>query len=163
MRLIRTGSRRWVFLFEKFVIKIPRLNSWVHFLYGVMENLHERSWWCTEAGYHDDESRWNKDDLYRHLGKVIYADRFGLCLVMRRYYTLDELLKGKIAVNYQQSARLLNSKFRNIKTLSDVKPDNVMWAARGTPVLVDYGYFDAHGCPWHSIGIKRGKPLSRRS
>lgn len=43
MRICK-GESRLVFLIGKWAIKIPRLNSWRLFLYGLLGNIHEYKW-----------------------------------------------------------------------------------------------------------------------
>lgn len=48
MRLNRRGTNRWVILTRSYAFKFPALYSWRAFLYGLLNNMNERSWW--EAG-----------------------------------------------------------------------------------------------------------------
>ena len=44
MLVIKSGASRVVILLNKYAIKVPRIDSWRLFLYGLLGNIHEKQW-----------------------------------------------------------------------------------------------------------------------
>lgn len=66
----RMGATRIVFIFKRFVVKIPNTRSWKLFLHGLIANINEKTF----------------GDLYGTPGipKIYYGNCLGLLLVERR-------------------------------------------------------------------------------
>lgn len=142
------GSRRMVWLVGRYAIKFPILTGWVSFLAGLRENLEERYWWCTEDGPH---RQWP----HPNLGEILWADRFGFCLVMRRYEnyfdtTMTPLQWTRKVTEYVNQRYAANSQKRP-PCFDDLEEYQFGWDGEKM-VLLDYGYFggmqDCYlGCP----------------
>lgn len=129
------GSRRWVILFMEWAIKFPSLASWVQMLAGFRENLEERAWWCTER---EERGPWQ----YEKLAEIIWADRFGFIVIMRRCRVLaDDTASEYEIVNALTdiSNYALEKGFKHL--LTDLKYANVGIDANGVGVRIDYGHF----------------------
>ena len=120
---IERGCTRIVFVFKKFVIKIPNLLvQYDHFLYGLLANLQEKNMY----GKHKD------------LAKVFYCNKLGIFLIMEK----AEVVSNDIDIG--EFCDLLTDKYKDDKLkefmLSDWKPSN--WGyIRGRLVKIDYGDF----------------------
>ena len=69
--ILKYGTTRVVFLTKRYAIKFPALVEWRLFLLGLLGNIHERKW----------------SILQRYCDKlcpVVYANRYGLVLIMLR-------------------------------------------------------------------------------
>jgi hypothetical protein len=77
------GISRFVFLFDKFVIKFPYLKYGMrYFVMGMYGNLQEHEYYNIEN--------------HPNLGKVYYCAPFGLFLIMKRYHQpLNMILEQK--------------------------------------------------------------------
>lgn len=126
----RSGSRRFVFVFDNFVVKIPRITSWKSFIFGVLENLEERYWLVADNTKHVREER------EYPLAKIYYADRFGFCVVMERadIFPLD-VLKENFPLSYQETVKWSEG----LSFHSDIKDGN-LGLIDGQVVFVDYGF-----------------------
>lgn len=69
MKVNRSGGTRIVILTEGLALKFPRINSWKHFVQGMLSNMTEGQW---------------KDYGNRHLCPIKYSNRFGLLVIMVR-------------------------------------------------------------------------------
>ena len=145
MKII-TGSRRLVFVFDNFVVKIPKATSWISFLYGVMENLHERYWFCADGIAATTKEAWMAGQR-KHLARIYYSDRFGFFVIMEK----AEVYQTK-NTKFKLAKKLLESEFENTDLRYDIKIGNVGERSDGTVVMVDYGYFASIN--WCYIGRK---------
>ncbi len=115
---IELGATRRVFIFKKFVIKIPNIQQYNLFLHGILANLQENLF----SGIHSD------------LANVIWCDKLGLILIME---------KAKILNNEDWDiVDILIKKYEDDEMkeflLSDFKPSN--WGyINNKLVKVDYG------------------------
>lgn len=84
---MRYGCSRMVILLGPYAVKLPNLKyRWPAALWGIIHNLSERNWWRSARGEFDPpaaEDRFHIE-LRRLLCPVVWGDRFGLCLIMRR-------------------------------------------------------------------------------
>ncbi|BAW19160.1 hypothetical protein [Ralstonia phage RP31] len=166
---IKSGSRRFVFVFKKRVIKIPKFTSWLSFILGVMENLHERSWWCADSTVQDPDLWYDEYRSTNHLAQIYWADRFGLCVVMERVDTLEHLEKEYERCSdpeYLRCAEIIENRYKNLDFLTDLKPSNIGIRPDGRVVMVDYGYFRAtqQWCLGNKVIIRKKElPEQRRN
>lgn len=131
MQLITTGHRRNVLLINKYAIKIPTHKSFVEFVMGIMENLHERYWYSADGRKHSIETQIKT--YPRHAG-IYWADRFGFILIQER---LD--CNYNAHVTFKEDYKKLYDKYST--DYKDLKPENTGY--RGNElVILDYGYFD---------------------
>lgn len=127
---IRTGARRIVFMFDKFVIKVPKFYRHPAWLFGMMENLNERYWWCADGSI-------TAMDIERYpLAPIHYADRFGLCVVMER---AKDLTGGEYESRTREIKRL-REWTDSFEFGSDVRHGNI-GLIDDKVVVIDYGYF----------------------
>ncbi len=115
------GSTRIVFVFEKFVVKIPRLTKYSSALYGLLSNLQEREY----SLKHCD------------LAKVLFGDFLGFIVVMERADALSCKTTNEI-----EFAQMLEEKYKNDELkhfmLYDAIPEN--WGhINGRLIKIDYG------------------------
>ncbi len=139
---IKTGSRRIVFIFKNKVVKIPKFTSWLSFILGVMENLHERYWWCAD-GHVRASTEWYSGSC-DHLAKIYWADRFGLCVVMERVNTLDHLeepYQTCTDLEFLRCKTILENRYKGLDIVNDIRPSNIGYCKDGRIVFADYGYF----------------------
>ena len=80
MKVNRSGGTRIVILTERLALKFPRINSWKHFVQGMLSNMTEGQW---------------KDYGNRHLCPIKYSNRFGLLVVMVRAQEVTDKEKFK--------------------------------------------------------------------
>jgi hypothetical protein len=141
---LKKGSRRFVIVLKDRVIKIPRFTSWLPFVMGVVENLQERYWWCSD-GYVSPPSEWyDANRSTRNLAQIYWADRFGLCVIMERVQTLDHLeTRGEVCMDpeFLRCEAILRKEYSGMSFLSDLRPSNIGLRADGRVVFVDYGFF----------------------
>ncbi len=138
------GSRRNVFIFSNFVIKIPSFKRWVSFIRGINENLEERYWYSAD-GSRKRGTKWNKS---LRLAEIYYADRFGFIVVSERLDTsflLNSNLYDEPVVEpskkdkFEKDLNYLRDLFKGYQFYDDIDPRNVGY--RGNDLLVlDYGY-----------------------
>lgn len=84
MILNRTGCTRIVFIFRKYVVKIPNFTySWEHFLKGIIANIQENKTWKYNSGKFDT-------GLSKLLCPVLWCSFGGWILVMKRASILSE-------------------------------------------------------------------------
>lgn len=69
MKVIRSGSTRWVILTRRYAIKFPIPTTWKRFVQGMLSNLTEGQW----KGYQN-----------KFLCPIKYSNKFGLVVVMTR-------------------------------------------------------------------------------
>lgn len=80
MEINKKGAFRLVFMFRKFVIKIPRIKyGYKFFLQGIISNLSEKEW----SGFD------------KRLCPVIYCNSFGLVLIMKKAQPYDGFINFK--------------------------------------------------------------------
>lgn len=116
----RNGVTRLVFVFEKFVVKIPNFScQHDHFLIGCVANWSERKQW----------KHWRKVKSQRTemLCPTIFCSWFGLIQIQRRVKILSD--------DSFLTPRQVDS-FKDITT--DIKPQNFGFY-KGRLVCVDYG------------------------
>jgi hypothetical protein len=138
------GSRRNVFIFKNFVIKIPSFSRWVSFIRGINENLEERYWYSAD-GSRKRGTKWNKD--YK-LAEIYYADRFGFILIAEKLDTSflinsniydDPIFDPAKEEKFKQDLIELRKHYEGMNFYEDIDPRNVGY--RGEQLLVlDYGY-----------------------
>jgi hypothetical protein len=79
------GCSRMVLLAGAWAIKLPNLKyRWPAALWGIIHNLAERSWWRAARGEFDPEKISFQCVMQRLLCPVVFADRWGICVIMRR-------------------------------------------------------------------------------
>lgn len=136
---IEWGSRRIVFVFKNFVIKIPKLTSWLSFILGIMENLNERYWWCAD-GVLEPANDWYSDtSATNHLAQIYWADRFGFFVIMEKVGPLKDIPDQ--ADKFENAAKIIINRYKGLDIIDDIKPSNIGIRKNGRPVLIDYGYF----------------------
>lgn len=120
MRIAR-GATRTVFVFSKYVVKVPRLKNRKSFfaaLYqGLLSNLQERYW-----------SKFN----YPQLCPIVFSDIFGLFIVMPYCEPIDEVLSDP---EFQKFIKINDS-------WGTVPAENVLenfGLLNGRLVIIDYG------------------------
>lgn len=79
--MINKGSTRIVFIFKKFVIKIPSLYSWENFLNGLLANIQERKF-----------ATLGREDL----APIYLSSRLGLFVVMKRARKITEYSEDEL-------------------------------------------------------------------
>ncbi|MGL5013975.1 MAG: hypothetical protein ACRC6V_06750 [Bacteroidales bacterium] len=120
MRINLKGSTRIVFIFEKFVIKIPTFKSWKLFLTGILANLQERQF----SKIHN-----------KNLARVVLSDPLGLIIVMERVREIRN--RGLFFVELQKIC--CESDLHLDFWLSDCKPENYGYNNKGKLVKLDFG------------------------
>lgn len=80
MKIKRNGGTRIVILTERLALKFPRIDSWKHFVQGMLSNMTEGQW---------------KDYGNRNLCPIKYSNRFGLLVVMVRAQEVTDEAKFK--------------------------------------------------------------------
>lgn len=115
-----SGATRIVFIFKKFVIKIPNVREYKLFLYGILSNLQEKTF-----------SKMKREDL----AHVYFCSPFGLFLIMQRAEVTSDM-------NERRFIRMIYKKYKDDDLrcfmIADCKPDN--WGyINGNLVKVDYG------------------------
>ena len=78
MKLVRYGITRDVFVFRSFVVKVPKLTRWKHFLQGLVANMEERTAWDASL------ASLRVTELENPLCPIIWSSWGGWILVMRR-------------------------------------------------------------------------------
>lgn len=138
MHLI-SGSRRHVFIFDRVVVKIPRVTAWVDFVLGVMENLHERYWYCADGTVENRAEWYAENTSTNNLAQIFWADRFGLVVIMERVtaFTEDQVNTDE----FKAAAEFLKARYAGLNFINDLKPSNVGIRADGRIVSIDYGFF----------------------
>lgn len=116
---IELGATRRVFVFNKFVIKIPNTQQYDLFLSGILANLQEKLW----TGSHPD------------LAKVHWCGFLGLVLIMEKTVPLWrddwEVFTAELEDKYK------DDELKDFM-LSDCKPSN--WGYVGDHLVkIDYG------------------------
>lgn len=119
MEINRQGATRVVFVFDRFVVKVPNFFEWRLFLWGLLSNMQERLW----SGKHPD------------LARVLWADPLGLVVVMEK----AEIIPYERRTELRQ---LLKQRYKDDDLrpflLSDCKYTN--WGyVKGRLVKIDYG------------------------
>lgn len=117
---IERGATRIVFVFNKFVIKIPSFKQYNLFLNGLLANLQEKLW----TGHHPD------------LAKVYFCGKLGFFLFMEKAEVLSN------DVNWEKTMERLGEKYKDDELsefmMSDFKPSN--WGfINGELKKIDYG------------------------
>lgn len=118
---MKRGITRWVFLTEKYAIKIPVLSSWKQFLLGLLANMQEKYWW--------------KNMPHKNLARVCYCDRFGFLLIMER---ADYAMCNNPNEQAQKEISKFFQECTEIGLPVDPKPSNI-GIFDGQYKLIDYG------------------------
>jgi len=124
---ITDGITRTVFIFNKFVIKIPTFKQYNLFLRGLLANLNEKSF----SGIHSD------------LARVYWCCGLGFLLIMERAEVIDN--DGGKWGSCWHFIKMLEEKYKDDKLksflLSDCKPSN--WGLIGDRLVkIDYGEYE---------------------
>lgn len=117
---IKCGSKRLVLIFNKVVIKIPKINHYESFIRGILENIVEGA----RSGSHDD------------LCKVIYCNRFGLFSIMEKANPIPNNIDRFVFLEMLES-KYENDSYKDV-LLSDYTPENYGYIGNHL-VKVDYG------------------------
>lgn len=118
---IEKGCTRTVFVFKNYVIKIPTFLSYSLFLNGLLANMQEGEF-----------SKIERDDL----GKVYYYNKFGLFLIMKKYYIVDNNCNAEKLLSFLED-KYKDDDMRSFM-LRDFKPSN--WGVyKNKFVKIDYG------------------------
>lgn len=126
MKVNRSGGTRIVILTERLAFKFPRIDSWKHFVQGMLSNMTEGQW---------------KDHGNKHLCPIKYSNRFGLLVVMVRAQEVTDEEKFK-----EDLAQLLENESKGIDPSElgvdffeyDDFPKNFGYID-GSLVKIDYG------------------------
>lgn len=138
MKLITTGSTRWVVLIGQYAVKFPRPTSWWSLLNGMLANLNERRF---GRGYS------------QALAHVFFADPMGFVVVMERCAAvpvgtatsceLGGQIGDDIEVTYEtENPEICEAIFADRKGNRlplELKDDGFGVAADGRIVGIDYG------------------------
>lgn len=134
---IKSGFGRIVFVFDDFVVKIPKITRISTFAFGVMENLKERYWYCADGMVYTN----NKSPEW--LCPLIWASSTGLVNIMKKadVLTQEDYDNAPKAVQIMFDAKLdeLQNELKPYRMDSDIRYDNVGFY-NGNLVTVDYGY-----------------------
>lgn len=126
MKVDRSGCTRIVFVFKRFVFKIPNFYySWHHFLQGLLSNINENKTWKYNG--FDGQRRELRDEL---LCPVIWCSWGGWILIMKRAVPCLYLDEGGQEIDY--------SKWIVAGFGGDDKPCNY-GELNGRVVKLDYG------------------------
>lgn len=137
----RSGSRRFVFLINDKVYKIPKFTGWVSFIRGIEENLEERYWYSADGSRkRNPKAKWN---MNLPLAEIFWADRFGFIVVMERldtlffdYYKTSDMISERVFNDIEQ----LKEEVKQYSFATDVNFSNVGYRGNRM-ILLDYGYF----------------------
>lgn len=134
---IKVGSSRVVFVFDEFVIKIPKFWRISRLGLGIVENLKERYWYCADRHI-------SKMDINQYpLAPIHYASQNGLIVVMQRAQVVTEEFYNSLppAEREQLDAKLkvLEDWAKGLELRHDLRWDNVGFIDDKL-VAVDYGY-----------------------
>lgn len=117
--MIKKGSNRWVFIFNKLVFKIPSLYSWKNFLWGLLANIQEKEF----SRIHD---------MNEKLCPIIFSLPLGILVVMPRVRVLNE---GELSIEILEKFCRINN---NYIIPSELKYDSFGYF-KGKLVAIDYG------------------------
>lgn len=135
MTLNRQGVTRLVFIFDKFVVKIPNFTcQWNHFLKGIIANIEESKTWQYNSGKYER-------GLSYLLCPVLWCSWGGWVLVMKRAQMLTIKDWGTVTVPEHKKH------FPGDDTLS-----NYGWL-NGKVVKVDYGDLDIWGSDFKNMTV----------
>lgn len=121
---IKLGATRKVFIFNNIVIKTPNMKEYRLFINGILSNLQEKEF-----------SKIGRKDL----AKVIFCDKLGLFLIMKKLNEVD------VNINWIEFRNKLEEIYQNEDDnmkqfmLSDMKPSNWGYDENGMLVKIDYG------------------------
>lgn len=134
---IKTGFGRIVFVFDKFVIKIPKPTRISTFAFGVMENLKERYWYCADSTVYVNK------DYPSWMCPLIWSSSTGLINVMKKADILTQKeydsAPRAVQVLFDFHLEELQNKLKPYGLDSDVRYDNIGFY-NDNLVMVDYGY-----------------------
>lgn len=135
---IKKGASRIVFIFKKFVVKIP---NYKHFRLGILSN-------CKENYY----STFNNTNLL----KVLFCDPLNLFLVMERVITYEEIIlkmyhnldnpcpyidRYELTEQFEQVVKYrVKNDILSYLILEDLKPENY-GLYENNLVKIDYGHY----------------------
>jgi hypothetical protein len=111
------GATRKVFVFKRFVIKVPNTQEYRLFLHGILANFQEKLW----SGYHAD------------LARVLWCSFLSLVLVMER----ADVISDDDSLLEQLEAKYADDDLKEF-LLRDHKSSN--WGYIGNRLVkIDYG------------------------
>ena len=76
---INSGATRFVYLFKRIVIKLPRWSSYTDFLLGLISNYNEVKIWKTR----------HKNNCSDKLAPILFYLPFGLLIIMKKAIMLN--------------------------------------------------------------------------
>lgn len=129
MPVLRGGSRI-VLLVHKYAIKMPRIDSWRLFLYGLLANIHEKQWADGVAEY----GELGTGGIADYVCPIAFYVPGGFLSVMPRCHQrtgLYEDFKASFARSDEDTVRILSN-------IVEDKDDSV-GILNGKIVAVDYG------------------------
>jgi hypothetical protein len=92
------GCSRMVILIYEYAIKLPNLKyRYPSCLWGLIHNLNERNWWRASMGDFDVDIPHPYNKL---LCPIIYSNRFGLIIIMKRATPLPKSFDCPILYEY---------------------------------------------------------------
>lgn len=123
----RKGGSRIVFLFKKFVVKIPVTYSWYGFLNGLLSSMREL-----------DKIKYYKGNYPEQIPKVYYGNRFGFIIIMKRY---REVTREENDEFRDELTRIAESDTEGSRYFwyGDIKPENYGYDEQGRLVKFDHG------------------------
>lgn len=121
------GGSRIVFLFKKFVVKIPVIYSWYGFLNGLLSSMREL-----------DKIKYYKGNYPEQIPKVYYGNRFGFIIIMKRY---REVTREENDEFRDELTRIAESDTEGSRYFwyGDIKPENYGYDEQGRLVKFDHG------------------------
>lgn len=120
---IRKGGSRLVILTSRYAIKIPRLDSWRLFLYGLLGNIHENQW--RQEVF---------DEAKVFLCPILWYTPGGFLSIMPRcaqYEGLYEKFKLVFSLSDEETVRLLSNIVEDKDESVGIYKDQI--------VAIDYG------------------------
>lgn len=127
---LKCGSRRMVFVTDNYAFKFPKITSWQSLIFGIVENIVERYWYAADGTNYKDQ--WHTKPLV----PIVWADRFGLCVVQRRCTPLTD----EQTLQYEDEIEQVVQWTKGMVFSADAVPKN-MGLYDGRVCLFDYGYF----------------------
>lgn len=124
---MRYGSTRIVFVFDKFVIKVPYYKNWKRFLKGLIANLNEA---MLSSSYPDS----------RYLVPVTWSAPGGWLLVMPNVRDCAEPLVAAFMVDLFRGDNTEDQEADEVKRYCEYIVDNY-GMYKGKPMCRDYGTF----------------------
>ena len=124
------GRDRQVFVFRRFVVKVPIMENWLSFIRGLYSNLREMETVRTYTGLFPEQ-----------VMKIKWSGLFGLILVVKRYQEVKDEREHRRRF-YKHLERVYN-KDHEWKFVwdEDTKVFNYGWDKYGRLVKIDLGIF----------------------